>query len=59
MREERAARSRMEAAIIRIEAMLTARLPHLATKPDLADLSSTFRIFCDGAPLLDSPEDVL
>ena len=35
MREERAARSRTEATVIRIEAMLTATLPHLATKADL------------------------
>jgi hypothetical protein len=37
MREEHAARSRMEAAIIRIETMLAATLPHLATKADLAE----------------------
>jgi len=34
MREERAARSQVEAAIIRIEAIL----PHLATRADIADL---------------------
>jgi len=43
MREEQTARSRMEAAIIRIEAMLTATLPHLATKADLADLRSEMK----------------
>ncbi len=36
MREEKAARSRMEAAIIRIEATL----PHLATKADISDLKT-------------------
>lgn len=36
MREEKAARSRMEATLIRIEATL----PHLATKADIADLKT-------------------
>jgi hypothetical protein len=40
MREEKAARQRLEAAFIRMEAMLTATLPHLATKADLADLKT-------------------
>lgn len=34
MRDEKAARSQVEAAIIRIEAIL----PHLATRADIADL---------------------
>jgi hypothetical protein len=38
MRDAKAARSRMEAAIIRIEATLAATLPHLAAKADIADL---------------------
>jgi hypothetical protein len=40
MREEKGARSRMEAAIIRIEATLAATLPHLATKADLAQVEA-------------------
>lgn len=43
MREEKAARSRMEAAIIRIETMLTSTLPHLATKADLADVKTELK----------------
>jgi hypothetical protein len=37
MREVKATNTRLEAAVIRIEAMLTATLPHLATKAELAD----------------------
>ena len=40
MREERAARSRTEATVIEIKAMLAATLPHLATKADLAEKPS-------------------
>jgi hypothetical protein len=40
MREEKAARQRLEAAFIRMEAMLTATLPHLATKADIAELKA-------------------
>ena len=36
MREVKVTLPRMEAAIVRIEATLTATLPHLATKADLA-----------------------
>ena len=38
MRDVKATLPRLEAAIIRIEATLTATLPHLATKADLAQL---------------------
>jgi len=38
MREVKAAWSRSEASLVRIEAMLQATLPHLATKADLAEL---------------------
>ncbi len=38
MRDVKARLPRMEEAIIRIEAMLSATLPHLATKADLAEL---------------------
>ena len=38
MREERAERGRLEAAILRVETILTTTLPHLATKADLAAL---------------------
>jgi hypothetical protein len=38
MREVKTTQSRMEAAIIRIEATLSTTLPHLATKADLAQL---------------------
>ena len=37
LREVKATNTRLEAAVIRIEAMLTATLPHLATKAELAD----------------------
>ena len=37
MRDVKATNTRLEAAVIRIEAMLTATLPHLATKAELAD----------------------
>jgi hypothetical protein len=37
MREVKATGVRLEAAVIRIEAMLTATLPHLATKAELAE----------------------
>ena len=40
MREEKAARAWIEAAVIRIEAKLDALLPHLATKADVARLES-------------------
>jgi hypothetical protein len=43
MREVKAAWPRMEAAIIRIETMLNATLPHLATKADLADLKTELK----------------
>ena len=38
MRDVKAAVSRLEATTIRIEAMLAATLPHLATKAELAEL---------------------
>ena len=37
MREERAARARLEAAVLRVETILTTVLPHLATKADVAE----------------------
>lgn len=37
MREERAARARLEAAVLRVETILTTVLPHLATKADIAE----------------------
>ena len=40
MREVKAAISRLEATTIRIETMLTATLPHLATKAELAEKPS-------------------
>jgi hypothetical protein len=43
MREEKGARQRLEAAFIRMEATLTATLPHLATKADLADLKTDLK----------------
>jgi hypothetical protein len=43
MREVKAGWSRMEAAIIRIEATLDAVLPHLATKADIAELKSELK----------------
>jgi glycerol kinase len=38
MREEKAARARLEAAVLRVETILTTVLPHLATKADIAEL---------------------
>jgi hypothetical protein len=38
MREVKATNTRLEAAVIRIEAMLTATLPHLATKAEVVQL---------------------
>jgi hypothetical protein len=43
MREVKATLPRMEAAIIRIETLLSATLPHLATKADLADLRTEMK----------------
>jgi len=40
MREEKAARARLEAAVLRVETILTTTLPHLATKADLAEKPS-------------------
>jgi hypothetical protein len=40
MRKEKAARSRLEAAVLRVETILTTTLPHLATKADLAEKPS-------------------
>jgi hypothetical protein len=40
MRDVKAAVSRLEATTIRIEAMLAATLPHLATKAELAEKPS-------------------
>jgi glycerol kinase len=38
MREEKAARARLEAAVLEIKTILTTVLPHLATKADIAEL---------------------
>lgn len=38
MREETAARARLEASVLRVETILTSTLPHLATKADIAEL---------------------
>lgn len=38
MREEKAAWARLEAAVLRVETILAATLPHLATREDLAKL---------------------
>jgi hypothetical protein len=38
MREERAARVRLEAAVLEIRTILTTLLPRLATKADIAEL---------------------
>jgi len=43
MREVKATLPRMEASIIRIETMLAATLPHLATKADLAELRTEMK----------------
>jgi hypothetical protein len=44
MREERAARARLEAAVLRVETILTTALPHLATKADVADCKSELKL---------------
>jgi hypothetical protein len=43
MREERAGRARLEAAVLRVETILTTVLPHLATKADIAELRAELR----------------
>lgn len=43
MREEKLARARLEASVVRIEAMLAATLPNLVTKADLAELRSELK----------------
>jgi len=43
MREKRAARARLEAAILEVKTILTTVLPHLATKADIAELRAEFR----------------
>jgi chromosome segregation ATPase len=43
MREVKATLPRMEASIIRIETMLAATLPHLATKADVAELRTEMK----------------
>ncbi len=48
MREVKATLPRMEAAIVRIETMLSTTLPHLATKADLADLRTEMKADCAG-----------
>lgn len=44
MREERTARARLEAAVLRIETMLATTLPNLATKADLAELRGELKL---------------
>ena len=44
MREERTARARLEAAVLRVETILTTALPYLATKADLAELRAELEI---------------
>ena len=43
MRDVKAGWSRMEATLVRVEALLEATLPHLATKAQLAELSAELR----------------
>ena len=43
MREERAARARLEAAVLEVKTILTTVLPHLATKADIAELRTELR----------------
>ncbi|HET8996800.1 MAG TPA: hypothetical protein VFN42_09040 [Acetobacteraceae bacterium] len=43
MREEKAARVRLEAAVLEIKTILTTVLPHLATKADIAVLRAEMR----------------
>jgi hypothetical protein len=40
MREEKAARARLEAAVLEVRTILVTSLPHLATKADLAQLEA-------------------
>ena len=40
MREEKAARARLEAAVLRVATILATSLPYLATKADVAGLRS-------------------
>ena len=48
MRKVKATLPRMEAAIVRIETMVSTTLPHLATKADLADLRTEMKADCAG-----------
>jgi hypothetical protein len=50
MRDEQAARARLEAAVLRIETILTTTLPFLATKADVAELRADIE-----AKLADKP----
>ena len=43
MRDVRAAIGRLEATTLKIETMLAATLPHLATKADIADLRTELK----------------
>jgi len=43
MREEKAARVRLEAGILEIKTILTTVLPHLATKADIAELRAELK----------------
>ena len=43
MREVKAGQTRMEASLARIEALLEATLPHLATKADVAELRAEMK----------------